>query len=776
MIYYDVEKNEKGLFLVENAYDPNYALKTESAFTQCNGYFGVRGSFDCKVLNESRGMFIGGLYQKAYENEVAELVNCPDLTEIQLYIDGEKFSFDSCSILQYDRRLNIYTGELSISGVCRMKNGIKLKIESHRFASDDNCHLLCQSFAVTPLNRAVKALELVTGINGQITNNGVSHFKQIECRVYDKKYMSLTGSLEKEILHLLCGTSLSGGSIRYNSEYVLKRRSIYETHRLAAAKNQTITFEKYSYIEMFDSQEQDNAVNKIKYIDDCILMGYQELYEKHKKSMERFWRYAKITIEGISIKEEAAICFAQYHLKGMTPRNTPSYSIAAKGLTGEGYKGHVFWDVEIFILPFLLYTFPEQAKNLLLFRYNGLPGARDKAKQFGFQGAMFPWETTKNGLEETPLYAQLNIHTGKANKVWSGIKECHVTADIAYAVWEYYLLTGDTEFMLKYGNEIIFETAIFWVSRSDYIMQKDIYIIKDVIGPDEYDEHVDNNAYTNYMAWFCVKLALHIMECIKRNNPEQFQVLQSKLGLKKQEPKWKDFINKIYLPKPNNEQIIPQDDSFLLKKELPDIDKYKNSSRKQSILFDYSRDEIVNMQVLKQADVVMLFTLLPDLFSNEVIQKNIAFYERRTTHDSSLSYCAHAQACANIGDTDQAYRFFEKAMEIDINNNPYDSMDGIHAASLGGIWNCVICGFAGVSVRKGILNISPVLPASWKSMKFYINYHNTYIHISLSMLEIELKCDAPSDTKFPIEIYGCRYEFHNSLMVQLSKEDKVLNQ
>lgn len=766
MICYGVEKNEDGLFLVEHTYDPDYALKTESVFAQCNGYFGVRASFDCRVLSESRGMFVGGFYQKANEDEVTELVNCPDLVEIRLNLQGEWFSLDRCSVLRFDRRLNVDTGELRISAVCELKNGLRVKLESRRFASASDRHLFCQEFAVTPVNRDLESLEFVSGINGQITNGGVSHLRQVECRVFERKFMSWNGRLAQESLRLISGIDIAGGTVRRPPEHVLKRRSIYESDLLSVARDRTVVFSKYSYIETPQIQK-DETGEGVERLRRCVSKGYRRLYEEHQESMDAFWKYARIRIEGASLEEQAALCFAQYHLKGMTPADTPAYGVAAKGLTGEGYKGHVFWDTEIFVLPFLLYVFPEQARNLLIFRYNGLPGAREKARQAGYRGAMFPWETAKDGFEETPQYAQLNIHTGKANRVWSGMKECHITADIAYAVWNYETLTQDRDFMTRYGNRMIFEAAAFWVSRAAYVPEKDRYEIADVIGPDEYDEHVDNNAYTNYMARFCVKLAVSTYERLKDGDAPYLQRLERELHLEGQVPAWRDFVRKIYLPGPDRNGIIPQDDSFLSKKELPDLEKYRESKRKQSILLDYSRDEVVEMQVLKQADLVMLFDLLPDLFGREVMEKNIGFYEKRTVHDSSLSRCAHALAYAGLGFPDRAYAFCEKAMEIDLSDNPFDSVDGIHSAALGGVWSCVVCGFAGVSHREGVLTLSPSLPACWKSMKFYLKVQNTYLHIYVSRTEIQIEPEAPPESGIAVEICGRRYELRDSLTVLL---------
>ena len=484
--------------------------------------------------------------------------------------------------------------------------------------------------------------------------------------------------------------------------------------------------------------------------------------------MKEFWDVTRVHVDGMSEAEEAAVCFAQYHILGMTPWHTNEGSIAAKGLTGEGYKGHVFWDTEIFLFPMLLYGYPKEAKRLLEFRYRGLDGARKKAKDYGFEGAMFPWEAARTGEEETPLYAALNIHTGKANKVWSGIKEYHVTADIAYAVEQYYESTGDDRFMEDCGYEIVFEAARFWVSCAKWDEKRQKYGIYDVIGPDEYTEHVDNNAYTNYMAVYCVKMALNYAEKLKAENVEVFKSLNQKLKLEKDLQKWKEFQEKMYLPVPNEDGIIPQDDSFLSKPCLENIEKYKESQIKQSVLLDYSREEVVNMQVLKQADVVMLLNLFPKLFDEETVRKNVLFYENRTIHDSSLSYCAHAQACAAIGAMDLAWEFFRKCLVVDINENPHDSTDGVHSASLGGIWNCLIFGFAGVHYEKGVLYLTPNLPKQWKTMDFNMYIEGVKVHFTVGRDNITLNCEKKEGRKIRVKAENKEYVLEDSLDIALT--------
>ena len=499
----------------------------------------------------------------------------------------------------------------------------------------------------------------------------------------------------------------------------------------------------------------------------ALKKGYDVLWAEQQMKMKEFWDVTRIHVDGMSEAEEAAVCFAQYHILGMTPWHTNESSIAAKGLTGEGYKGHVFWDTEIFLFPMLLYGYPEEAKRLLEFRYRGLDGARKKAKDYGFEGAMFPWEAARTGEEETPLYAALNIHTGKANKVWSGIKEYHVTADIAYAVEQYYESTGDDRFMEDCGYEIVFEAARFWVSCAKWDEKRQRYGIYDVIGPDEYTEHVDNNAYTNYMAVYCVKMALNYVQKLKEENAKVYEHLNQKLQLEKDLQKWQEFQEKMYLPMPNEEGIIPQDDSFLSKPCLENITKYKESQIKQSVLLDYSREEVVNMQVLKQADVVMLLNLFPKLFDEEIVKKNVLFYENRTIHDSSLSYCAHAQACAAIGAMELAWEFFRKCLVVDINENPHDSTDGVHSASLGGIWNCLIFGFAGVHYEKGVLYLTPNLPDQWKTMDFNMYIEGVKIHFTVGKDNITLNCEKKEGRKIRVKTANKEYVLEDSLDISL---------
>ena len=740
MLAYQIEKEKEEIWLVEEPCNPRFTAKTETVFSQCNGYLGVRGCHELPYLGASRGMFAAGFYHRAGRHEVTELVNCPDVTELQLTLEGEKISLESCVHRQLRRRFSLQTGELVSELSGETPSGRRFRLVTKRFASRHVRHGIMQKIEF--MAEAGGCLQVTAGINGQITNSGVSHFDQVEARVFEKRYMG-SRCVCDDGLQLTVMTACQEKRTDPEPVFFLKRRSVYGCYRYHLKAGQTLSLTRASWIEDQDSEtpegERDSEWKRMTAsLQGLLEKGYEGALREHRQAWGQLWERMQIRMEGATPEEEACLAFAQYHLMGMTPAHTNQVGIGSKGLTGEGYMGHSFWDTEIFILPFLTYTFPEMSRGLLEYRWHGLAGARKKARDYGCEGAMYPWEAARSGAEETPLYAALNIHTGKAEKVWSGIKEHHVTADIIYGLWEYYQVTGDEEFMEQCGYEMLIETAMFWVSRAVFVPEQDRYEIRDVIGPDEYTEHVNNNAYTNYMAGRNVCLAYEALERLQAEKPAIYRRLAEHYQWSCRKPRWQHFLTKLYLPPAGADGIVPQDDSFLSKPLLPNIRKYQESDRKQAVLLDYSREEVVGHQVLKQADVVMLMNLLPELFPAEIIRKNVRFYEARTIHDSSLSYCAHAVACARAGDQAPAGQFYEKAREIDLNEKSKDSTDGVHAASLGGIWSCLVQGFAGLYRGEEGLNVKPHLPAHWKRMEFSLWYRGERMQAKITQEGAEI--------------------------------------
>jgi hypothetical glycosyl hydrolase len=509
---------------------------------------------------------------------------------------------------------------------------------------------------------------------------------------------------------------------------------IYEFH---AMKGSPVTIEKFSNV--YTTRDRDTShMNPEELKEHALEMlkknrqtGYESLLQDSMNGWADYWSRMDIQIESEYPIDQLAIRFAQYHLLVMTPKHDNRFGIGAKGLSGEGYKGHSFWDTEIFILPFFTFSLPEIARSLLEYRFHSLKGAREKAKENGYKGAMYPWESAwLDDGEVTPAWGEADIVTGKAQKIWTGLIEIHISADIAYAVWQYYSVTGDEAFMQRSGFEILFDTAIFWGSRLEPDEADGTYHINKVIGPDEYKEHINNDAYTNYMAHWCMEKAVEQYHALKQKDPGTFALLNQKLQLDTEMKTIQNRLDRIYLPEPNEDLVIPQEDTYLQKEKI-DLDKYKKQEQVGSIFRDYNIEQINQIQVTKQASVVMLVYILEDTFNERVKTANFRYYEPKTLHDSSLSLSTHAVIAADIGDLERSYDLFRKASEIDLGPNMKSSDQGVHAASLGGIWQIVVCGFGGLRIAGGKLRINPKLPPPIRSIRYPLTWRGNPLEITV---------------------------------------------
>ena len=708
---------KRGIY--EHGFDVHYLNKYSSLLALGNGYLGIRGTHEEDYTGQTRGMYVAGVYNKATANEPSELVNLPDITGIAIVIDGQPFSLLDCEVLSYERGLQFETGELRREVVWKSKAGARYQLLFQRFAAKHDLHVVASKLTLVSLDQPA-AVKMVTGIDAQQTNFGKQHLIEESIRVYNEEIIQGVYKTTES------GVTVAIGSSFHTPENSKKTFSAKNRQLLAAisqevVKNEPFVFEKLSTVYTSHECDRPETVS-LEAVQTIASQQYEDLLETSAATWKEFWEQKRIAISSTDEFDQTAMDFALYHIEIMTPAHDERFSIGAKGLTGEGYKGHVFWDTEIFLAPFHLYTEPETAKKLLLYRYKHLREAQEKAVQNGYQGALFPWESAFTGKEETPEYAAINIRTGTRQKVASAVAEHHIVADIAFAVVQYYENTIDEEFMKNEGLALLKETARFWISRT--VDEGERLSIHDVIGPDEYTEHINNNAYTNYMAYYNVEQALYFME--------QYGDVDSSLI-----EQGRDFLKRLYLPKPNDEMIIPQDDTFLTKPEI-DLTPYKQKQGSQAILLDYSRQEVNEMQILKQADLVMLLYLFPDLFSNEVVMKNLFYYENHTIHDSSLSKAIHAIVAARCNDDEAAYRFFQEACLIDLGPNPHSSDEGLHAASLGAIWLAAMFGFANLKIGLDRLALNPKLPKNWTELKFPLSYQGRTLEFKLTKQVCEI--------------------------------------
>ncbi|WHZ02680.1 glycoside hydrolase family 65 protein [Neobacillus sp. YX16] len=731
-------------------YDNNFDLHSLNKFSSVmalgNGYLGVRAAHEEDYTGQIRGMYVAGVYNKATANETSDLVNLPDIAGMLIEIDGINFSMLEGEVLSYERGLSLETGELRREFIWKNKTGARFKFVFQRFAAKDHLHLLASKVTVASLDKPAR-IKMITGINAQQTNFGRQHLIEESVRVFNEEILQgIYQTTETGIIISIAASIHAPGASRIS--FSAKNRQLNASIDGDLVKDEPFVFEKIGTV--YTSLESTNPDrDSLENLKSNSLLGYEALLERSASKWQEFWQAKRIEITSTDEFDQTAMDFALYHMEIMTPAHDERFSVGAKGLTGEGYKGHVFWDTEIFIAPFHLFTEPETAKKLLRYRYLHLQQAKEKAAQNGYEGALFPWESAMTGKEETPEFAAINIRTGTRQKVASAISEHHIVADIAFAVVQYFQNTLDEEFMRNEGLALLKETAQFWMSRT--VEEGGKLSIKDVIGPDEYTEHIDNNAYTNYMAYYNVEQALYFMDQFQHTDEQLFN-------------RGKDFLNTLYLPKPNKDKIIPQDDTFLSKPEI-DLTPYKQTQGSQAILLDYSRAEVNEMQILKQADTVMLLYLFPDLFPKEVVAKNLHYYEAHTIHDSSLSKAIHAIVAARCEDEEAAYRFFKEACLIDLGPNPHSSDEGIHAASLGAIWLTTMFGFANMSQRTGRLNFNPKLPENWSELVFPLTYQGRKLKVKLTHQHFEITKLLGPD--LAIEINGRDYLLSDTVEVEI---------
>jgi hypothetical glycosyl hydrolase len=628
MMKYDLGKNEfKNWIVSEIKFEEKYIGKTEAIFALGNGYIGLRSANEERYLNEKRDLFISGTFNKANKNEVTELPNVADVTEIEIFINGKHLMLNASNNKEYVKYLNLKTGELNRTFVYLDEEGNKYSLKFNRFVAQDRLHVIVNRVEITPLSKTAN-IRFISGINGQVTNTGSQHFNEGEKRVYEYKYIQMLQETSESCITFIQNSAhniyINGDKIEEKPELSIDRRKVTISNNYDLTQGQTLVIEKFSNIyttrdttseNLTIEQIRDASLDEIKEISN---MSYEILFNSNKEVWSSYWNDQNIVIEGNDY-DQLAIRFAQYHLKVMTPSHDNRCGIAAKGLSGEGYKGHSFWDTEIFILPFYTYSKPEIARKLLEYRYLSIGGARKKAKDNGYEGAMYPWESAwlEDG-EVTPVWGAVDIVTGKSTKIWSGFIEQHITSDITFAIWQYYMVTNDEDFMEKYGYEIMFDTAIFWASRLERDEIKQRYHINEVIGPDEYKEHVDNDAFTNWLAYWTIETAINYYNKLKESDSEVIRKLESKLSLQNAMENWTTKLPKIYLPEPRDlDNVIPQNDTFLSLEDI-DLTKYKNQEHIGSMFKDYNLDQVNKIQVVKQADVVMLLYLLEHKFSKEV--------------------------------------------------------------------------------------------------------------------------------------------------------------
>ncbi len=715
--------------LTETQFDPGQLHARETVFTIGNGYLGTRGSFEESYPNALPATFIHGVYD-AVPIFYTELANCPDWLPLAVLIDGDRFRLDQGEILHYERQLDVRRGVLTRTVRWRSPSGKTLDLVFERFASLANRHVLGLCCQITLVD-CEGLVEVQASINGYPENQGFNHWEWLNQGKTDQGVWLQVRTRSSRI-ELGMASSLEVSGVEGSLQITNAPGYPTLTSTFMAVAGQTIRVE--SPMVVFTSREVEQPVT-VAQTQLAGLPSYGELIQAHEQAWEAVWEYSDVVIEG-DIRAQLAVRYNLFQLLSCAPQADNRVSIPAKTLSGFGYRGHVFWDTEIFILPFFTLTQPALARNMLTYRYHTLPGARRKAAHYGYKGAMYAWESADTGDEVTPRWALPNDPYADDIRIWCRDREIHISADIAYGAWHYWYATQDHDWMRDYGAEIILDTAVFWMSRVEWNTREERYEIREVIGADEYHEHhVSNSAFTNRMAQWHLEKASWVYDWLTQNFPERVADLEQKLQLtQERRSRWQDIANNIWIPYDEATHLMEQYEGFF---DLEDINLDDYEPRTQSMQALLGIEGAAQRQVLKQPDVLMLMYLMRESqefpYSQAALQTNWDYYAPRTdiTYGSSLGPAIHAILASDLNKKTEAYERFMQAAMVDLENTRGNAQEGIHGASAGGIWQAVVLGFGGIKLTEQGPIATPHLPPSWSRLKFRLHWRGTWHEFDL---------------------------------------------
>ncbi len=722
--------NETGWTITETEFDPARLHHQETVFTLGNGYLGTRGALEEGYPGARPATLIHGVFDDAPIVHT-ELANAPNWLPFVLLVNGERFRMDRGELLDYRRTLDLRRGLLRREIRWRSPAGHTVDIHIERFASLADPHLLAIRYQVTPLDFD-GWIEFRAGINGHVDNDGLVHWDWVD-QGNEISTVWLHSRTRGSGLELgqAAGLLIQGGrEVRrqvmdcHNNPTAVAKCRVEQGNAVVAEKLVTVFTSRDLEPER---QVVDAAMNKWGGFFETRSY-YEELRAAHETAWAEVWDASDVIIEGDDAAQQA-VRYNLFQLLIAAPRHDDRVSIPAKTLSGFGYRGHVFWDTEIFIVPFFTHTQPEIARNLLMYRYHTLPGARRKAKENGYEGAQYAWESAATGDETTPRWVP--GPAGELIRIWTGDIQIHISADIAYTVWHYWQVTGDDEFMRDYGAEIILDTAVFWGSRAEYNAERDRYEINDVIGPDENHEHVNNNVFTNRMAQWHLETALETLAWLRREHSSKAAELEEWLALSPERlAHWADVIGCLHILHDPETGLMEQFEGFF---ELEDIDWQALQPRRRSIQSLLGIERTNQVQALKQGDALMLLYLLGDRYDLETKRVNWDYYSPRTDHTygSSLGPAIQAILACELGMPEVAYEHFMRAALVDLEDVRGNAADGIHAASAGGLWQAAVFGFGGLRLTDAGPVANPRLPSHWTRLQFRIQHKGQWYDFDL---------------------------------------------
>lgn len=748
--------------------------RNETIFSLGNGYLGSRGTFeenyDFGKGNGMEGNFINGFYESetirygefnfGFPEKSQSMLNVTNAKIIRLFVDGEEFHMYDGTIREYKRNLSLKDGILQRTCIWETKSGKQLRVTIQRMASFSHKNLLSIRYQVESLN-FTGAVQIVSQIETEVINHTNENNPLIDYGPYGISLLPEKVQTSDRTIEVISRVKNNGFSLYTGCRHLFETehgvRTVKEDTKghlpsltFEADVKEGCTFSMTKHI-IYMTHETDAEVCEVagrKDLEGCGTISFADLKREQRAFLDSFWEKVDVSIEGDDAVQQG-LRFNLFHILQSTGRDGIT-SIGAKGLSGEGYEGHVFWDTEMYMIPLYTHTYPEMARNLLLYRYHTLEAAREHAKELGHKsGALYPWRTI-NGKEASAYYPL-------------GSAQYHINSDIAYAINQYVQISGDMEFMYQYGLEMLCEISRVFADVGHFSEWKNgQYVINCVTGPDEYNAIVDNNFYTNLGARETLRATMRWLEMIKKEDISRFRVFTERLMLSEKECEyWQKIIENMYLGYDEKLGIYVQDDTFLQKKPW---DAETDKEKKQSLLYvNYHPLYVFRHQMCKQADTPLAMLLFNHLFTAEEMKQNYEFYYPRTVHHSSLSQCIYAIIESRLGRHDAAYRNFVTSARMDLDDCHNNVYAGIHGANMAGTWMTLTYGLAGMNTTDGTLHFDPYLPERWKSYSFKIVYHGCALKILIEKNKVTYSLQ--QGEKLTFSHRGNTFELKNQEMI-----------
>ncbi|MGY0391626.1 glycoside hydrolase family 65 protein [Bizionia sp. KMM 8389] len=728
--------------IIEVGFNPDHVKASESLFSIGNGAMGQRANFEEYYSGATfQGSYIAGVYypdktrvgwwKNGYPEYFAKVLNAPSWIGINVSVNGEALDLFTCkSVSDFKRELNMKEGWLNRSFKAVMPNGIEVEVNAKRFLSLQLDEVGAINYQVTPLN-ADAEITFQPYIDANIKNedtNWEDKFWETHKVDHDKNQAFIEAETMKTAFHtctfMATDVYLNNENLNINPDVEVNSQQVFFSYTKSVKANETFSVHKFGGYTVDRNYDKKSLVKAAKSVlKEATTLGFDSLLESQVDQWANIWKLADITIDG-DVKAQQGIRFNIFQLNQTYLGTDSQLNIGPKGFTGEKYGGSTYWDTEAYCIPFYMATKDQKvARNLLEYRYNHLGKAIENAEKLGFS----------NGAA---LYPMVTMNGEECHNEWEiTFEEIHRNGAIAFAIFNYYRYTNDYSYIPEKGLEVLIGIARFWQQRATFSAAKNQYVILGVTGPNEYENNINNNWYTNYIAQWCINYALENLEKVSKEYTSDYTRIWDKTHLSDAELLvWKAVADNMYFPFSESEDVYLQQDGFL-DKELITVKDLDASQR--PINQKWSWDRILRSPYIKQADVLQGFYFFESDFTTEQLEKHFDFYEPFTVHESSLSPCVHSIQAAKLGRMDQAYQFYLRTSRLDLDDYNHEVEEGLHITSMAGTWMSIVEGFGGMRVLNNTLSFSPKIPKQWDGYSFKVNFRNQIIKIYVSHNDVK---------------------------------------